>query len=133
MITSPLKFPGKLAIDILNNRLFISDSNHNRIEVTDLDGNFIVQIRSTGEEGLSDGSFDDATFNRPQGLAYNAKKNLLYVADTENHALREIDFVSEKVRTLAGNGTKGSDYTGGGTGNSQARLQHLDLPNFKLD
>lgn len=29
--TSPLKFPGKLAIDVLNNRLFISDSNHNRI------------------------------------------------------------------------------------------------------
>lgn len=28
---SPLKFPGKLAIDTLNNRLFISDSNHNRI------------------------------------------------------------------------------------------------------
>ncbi|KAG4111649.1 hypothetical protein ERO13_D13G115500v2 [Gossypium hirsutum] len=119
MLTSPLKFPGKLAIDILNNRLFISDSNHNRIVVTDLDGNFIVQIGSTGEEGLRDGSFDDATFNRPQGLAYNAKKNLLYVADTENHALREIDFVNEKVRTLAGNGTKGSDYTGGGKGASQ--------------
>lgn len=34
--------------------------------VTDLDGNFIVQIGSSGEEGLHDGSFDDATFNRPQ-------------------------------------------------------------------
>ncbi|XWS58086.1 hypothetical protein CRYUN_Cryun08bG0004700 [Craigia yunnanensis] len=119
LLTSPLKFPGKLAIDVLNNRLFISDSNHNRIVVTDLDGNFIVQIGSTGEEGLCDGSFDDATFNRPQGLAYNAKKNLLYVADTENHALREIDFVSDKVRTLAGNGMKGSDYTGGEKGTSQ--------------
>lgn len=31
LATSPLKFPGKLAIDTLNNRLFISDSNHNRI------------------------------------------------------------------------------------------------------
>lgn len=64
--TSPLKFPGKLAIDVLNNRLFISDSNHNRIVVTDLDGNFIVQIGSTGEEGLRDGNFDEVTFNRPQ-------------------------------------------------------------------
>ncbi|KAK8473728.1 hypothetical protein PHAVU_001G224700 [Phaseolus vulgaris] len=119
LLTSPLKFPGKLAVDVLNNRLFISDSNHNRIVVTDLDGNFIVQIGSSGEEGLKDGSFDDATFNRPQGLAYNAKKNILYVADTENHALREIDFVNEKVRTLAGNGTKGSDYVGGGKGDTQ--------------
>ncbi|QCD98412.1 nuclear pore complex protein [Vigna unguiculata] len=119
LLTSPLKFPGKLAVDVLNNRLFISDSNHNRIVVTDLDGNFIVQIGSSGEEGLNDGSFDDATFNRPQGLAYNAKKNILYVADTENHALREIDFVNEKVRTLSGNGTKGSDYVGGGKGGTQ--------------
>ena len=31
LITSPLKFPGKLAVDVQNNRLFISDSNHNRI------------------------------------------------------------------------------------------------------
>ncbi|KAK2364956.1 bifunctional riboflavin kinase/FMN phosphatase [Trifolium repens] len=119
LVTSPLKFPGKLAIDVLNNRLFISDSNHNRIVVTNLDGNFIVQIGSSGEEGLQDGSFDEATFNRPQGLAYNAKKNILYVADTENHALREIDFANEKVRTLAGNGTKGSDYTGGRKGDTQ--------------
>ncbi|KAJ9186012.1 hypothetical protein P3X46_005570 [Hevea brasiliensis] len=119
LFSSLLKFPGKLAIDVLNNRLFISDSNHNRIVVTDLDGNFIVQIGSTGEEGLRDGSFDEAIFNRPQGLAYNAKKNLLYVADTENHALREIDFVNERVRTLAGNGAKGSDYKGGGKGMTQ--------------
>lgn len=119
LLTSPLKFPGKLAIDVLNNRLFISDSNHNRIVVTNLDGNFILQIGSSGEEGLQDGSFDEATFNRPQGLAYNAKKNILYVADTENHALREIDFANEKVRTLAGNGTKGSDYIGGRKGDTQ--------------
>ncbi|XP_062081822.1 protein SUPPRESSOR OF QUENCHING 1, chloroplastic isoform X1 [Humulus lupulus] len=119
LLTSPLKFPGKLAIDVHNNRLFISDSNHNRIVVTDLSGNFIVQIGSTGEEGLRDGTFDDAVFNRPQGLAYNLKKNILYVADTENHAIREIDFVNETVRTLAGNGTKGSDYQGGGNGSTQ--------------
>ncbi|KAK4339749.1 hypothetical protein RND71_041211 [Anisodus tanguticus] len=125
LLTSPLKFPGKLAVDVLNNRLFISDSNHNRIVVADLDGNFLVQVGSTGAEGLRDGNFDDATFNRPQGLAYNAKKNLLYVADTENHALRVIDFVNETVETLAGNGTKGSDYEGGGTGTAQARLDQI--------
>ncbi|KAJ0037389.1 hypothetical protein Pint_22659 [Pistacia integerrima] len=84
LLTSPLKFPSKLAIDILNNRLFNSDSNQNRII-----GGLSVQIGSSREEGLCDGSFEEATttFNRPQGLAYNAKKNILYVADTENHAL----------------------------------------------
>ncbi|XP_068662112.1 protein SUPPRESSOR OF QUENCHING 1, chloroplastic [Aristolochia californica] len=127
MMTSPLKFPGKLAVDAPNNRLFISDSNHNRIVVTDLAGNFILQVGSTGEEDLRDGTFDNAAFNRPQGLAYNPKKNLLYVADTENHALREIDFVKETVRTLAGNGTKGSDYTGGGKGSDQVLNSPWDV------
>ncbi|KAL1802209.1 hypothetical protein ACET3Z_030856 [Daucus carota] len=119
LLASPLKFPGKLAVDVYNSRLFISDSNHNRVVVTDLDGNFLVQIGSTGEEGLRDGNFSEAAFNRPQGLAYNPKKNLLYVADTENHALRVINFVDEMVQTLAGNGIKGSDYKGGQKGNSQ--------------
>ncbi|CAH9080213.1 unnamed protein product [Cuscuta epithymum] len=127
LLASPLKFPGKLAVDVLNNRLFISDSNHNRIVVTDLEGNYLVQVGSTGEEGLHDGHFDEATFNRPQGLSYNAKKNLLYVADTENHALRVIDFVSESVRTIAGNGTKGSDYEGGRTGTTQALNSPWDI------
>uniref|UniRef100_A0A0E0NU60 Thioredoxin domain-containing protein n=1 Tax=Oryza rufipogon TaxID=4529 RepID=A0A0E0NU60_ORYRU len=71
LLASPLKFPGKLAIDV----------------VTNLEGEFICQIGSS-EEGLLDGTFDTASFNRPQGLAYNSKKNILYVADTENHALR---------------------------------------------
>ncbi|XP_052206057.1 protein SUPPRESSOR OF QUENCHING 1, chloroplastic isoform X2 [Diospyros lotus] len=127
LLTSPLKFPGKLAVDVLNNRLFISDSNHNRIVVTDLDGNFIVQVGSTGEEGFQDGNFDDAAFNRPQGLAYDAKKNLLYVADTENHALRVIDFVKEMVKTVAGNGIKGSDYRGGGKGTAQLLNSPWDI------
>ncbi|XP_020591433.1 NHL repeat-containing protein 2 isoform X2 [Phalaenopsis equestris] len=127
LLMSPLKFPGKLAVDALNNRVFISDSNHNRIVVTDPDGNFIIQVGSSGEEALRDGSFDDACFNRPQGLAYNPKKNTLYVADTENHALREINFVNETVRTIAGDGTKGSDYSGGGKGGSQVLNSPWDL------
>ncbi|KAL6644960.1 hypothetical protein ACP70R_016568 [Stipagrostis hirtigluma subsp. patula] len=44
LLTSPLKFPGKLAIDLQNNRLFIADSNHNRIVVTNLEGQFICQV-----------------------------------------------------------------------------------------
>lgn len=34
--------------------------------VTDLDGNFIIQIGSSGVEGFHDGNFEDAAFNRPQ-------------------------------------------------------------------
>ncbi|KAI8531713.1 hypothetical protein RHMOL_Rhmol11G0156800 [Rhododendron molle] len=111
-----------------NGKLLAQISGEGRRKVvTDLDGNFIIQIGSKGEEGFRDGSFEDAAFNRPQGLAYDAKKNLLYVADTENHALRVINFVDEMVGTLAGNGTKGSDYKGGGRGTTQARIHTQGL------
>ncbi|XP_059063416.1 protein SUPPRESSOR OF QUENCHING 1, chloroplastic isoform X2 [Cryptomeria japonica] len=127
LLMSPLKFPGKLAADITNNRLFISDSNNHRIVVTDLEGSFIMQVGGNEEEALRDGTFEYATFNRPQGLAYDPKKNTLYVADTENHALREINFVSETVRTLAGNGVKGSDYKGGRKGMAQVLNSPWDV------
>lgn len=52
--------------------------------------------------GLQDGSFESACFNRPQGLAYSAARDVLYVADTEAHALREIDLKARTVKTLAG-------------------------------
>ncbi len=40
-VSSPLKFPGKIAIDNAGQRLFISDSNNHRIVVTDLNVNIL--------------------------------------------------------------------------------------------
>ena len=60
-----------------------------RIVVTDLQGSYLTQVGGNGPK-LVDGSFSDAAFNRPQGLVYSPKGDRLYVADTENHALREV-------------------------------------------
>ena len=115
-IDSPLRYPGKLAIDTEGGRLFISDSNHHRIVVTGLDGRFIDTIGS-GRIGLADGGYDEARFFRLQGLAYH--DGSLYVADAENHALRVVDTKARRVTTLAGNGTQGRDYNGGKGGREQ--------------
>ena len=50
----PLSFPGKVLADEKSNRLFISDSNHNRIVITDLQGKLLQTIGS-GEASLKDG------------------------------------------------------------------------------
>ncbi|KAI7838239.1 hypothetical protein COHA_007984 [Chlorella ohadii] len=126
LAASPLRFPGKLATDLAGNRLFISDSSNNRIVITDLKGNFIEQI-GCGAAGLVDGSYEDAAFHRPQGVAYSPKRNCLYVADTEAHALREIDLRKKSVKTLAGSGVKGSDYSGGQKGAAQLLNSPWDL------
>jgi len=97
----PLAFPGKLVADAKGNRLFIADSNHNRIVITKLDGTLLETI-GAGVPGAADGSYEKATFFRPQGMALEGET--LYVADTENHLVRKIDLKARTVQTLAGTG-----------------------------
>ncbi|HIG30507.1 MAG TPA: redoxin domain-containing protein [Verrucomicrobiales bacterium] len=111
-----LNYPGKLAVDLDNGRLFISDSNHHRILISDFQGNVLDAIGS-GRIGLRDGGFTEARFNRLQGIVYH--KGMLYVADSENHALRQVDLETKKVITLAGDGKQGRDYQGGKIGSNQ--------------
>jgi len=97
----PLAFPGKILADAKSDRLFISDSDHNRIVIAKLDGTLLETI-GTGAHGADDGSFDRATFFRPQGMALDG--DTLYVADTENHLIRAVDLKSKTVTTVAGTG-----------------------------
>ncbi|MGI8732345.1 MAG: thioredoxin-like domain-containing protein [Pyrinomonadaceae bacterium] len=103
----PLAFPGKLLADGKSDRLFIADSNHNRIVVTKLDGTFVETIGS-GVPGAEDGPFNKARFYRPQGLALDG--DTLYVADTENHLLRKLDFKKRTVESVAGTGKQSHEY-----------------------
>jgi len=104
-----LSYPGKLAADEKADRLFISDSNHHRIVETTLSGKF-VRAFGDGEPGLVDGAPAKARFHRPQGLALEG--DALYVADTENHAIRRIDRTTGAVATIAGTGEQGYEREG---------------------
>jgi thiol-disulfide isomerase/thioredoxin len=98
-----LLFPGKVLADPRRDRLFIADSNHNRIVIATKEGK-VLDVAGAGEIGAADGSFADATFNHPQGMALEG--DLLYVADTENHLLRRLDLQARTVTTIAGTGTQ---------------------------
>lgn len=108
----PLAFPGKVLADAKTNRLFISDTNHNRIVITDLNGKLIETI-GNGKETLTDGNFQNATFNRPQGLAIDGEN--LFVADTGNHAIRRVNLKTKTVETVSGDGKQAAFRTKGGT------------------
>jgi len=47
-----------------------------------------------------DGSLDTAQFWEPGGLAFDEQRNLLYVADTNNHAIRVVQLGERSVATL---------------------------------
>ena len=120
----PLAFPGKILADANNDRLFIADSNHNRIVVTKLDGALVDTI-GMGDAGAADGAFDKATFYRPQGMALAGDN--LYVADTENHLLRRVDLKSRTVETIAGTGQQSREYFKSGPARSVALSSPWDL------
>jgi thiol-disulfide isomerase/thioredoxin/sugar lactone lactonase YvrE len=101
---SPLFFPGKVLADAAGNRLFIADSTHHRIVITDLHGKKIA-IAGTGKPGKDDGAFATARFNDPQGMAL--KGETLYVADRKNHLIRALDLKAGTVQTTAGTGEQG--------------------------
>lgn len=103
--SSALAFPGKVLVDPAGSRLFIADSSHNRLVVADLNTYEVLDVIGTGEAGLKDGSSDEAQLNKPQGMAL--RDNLLYVADTDNHAIRVVDLTKRTVTTIAGTGEQG--------------------------
>ncbi len=99
---TPLRFPGHVLADPLGGRLFIADSGHNRIVVTDFQGT-VLDVIGDGQPRLQDGSFAEASFHTPQGMTL-AGKDTLYVADTGNHSIRLVDLAARTVVTAAGTG-----------------------------
>ena len=55
----PLCFPGKVLADAASKRLFIADSTHHRIVITDLDGKKIA-VAGVGTAGQGGWSFAEA-------------------------------------------------------------------------
>jgi thiol-disulfide isomerase/thioredoxin/sugar lactone lactonase YvrE len=99
---SALRFPGKILVN--NQRLFIADSNHHQIAIADLAGQIIERV-GRGTAGARDGPFEEAEFHHPQGLALDGDR--LFVADTDNHLIREVHLTNRTVRTIAGTGRQG--------------------------
>jgi DNA-binding beta-propeller fold protein YncE len=103
---SALSYPGKLEVDREGERVFLTDSNHNRVIVFRPDGE-VTHVIGSGEAGTADGSFEEAEFSRPQGMAYDPRDGSLYVADTENHTVRRVDLEAGTVETVLGTGEQG--------------------------
>jgi DNA-binding beta-propeller fold protein YncE len=126
MPASILSFPGKIISDEKSSRLFFTDSDHNRVIISSFDGQ-INDVIGSGKMGLKDGDFETAEFYRPQGLYFDPKNNFIYVADTDNHAIRKIDLTSRQVETLAGTGKQAGFLSKGGIGTAAALNSPWDL------
>jgi DNA-binding beta-propeller fold protein YncE len=123
-----LSFPGKVRVDPKGNRLFISDTDHNRIVVAALGSGRVLAVIGSGKQGFEAGNYTTAEFHYPQGTALSADGKTLYVADTGNNSLRQVDLITHSVTMLAGTGGQASEYPPvGGTAPGVALSSPWDL------
>ncbi|CAK9323623.1 unnamed protein product [Citrullus colocynthis] len=93
-----LHFPGCISADEEGGRLFLSDSNHNRIVIFNSYGEILDMIGSY--PGFEDGEFESVKLARPAASFYHSAQNCLYFVDSENHAIRKADLGKRVVETL---------------------------------
>lgn len=101
--------PTGIATDGKGN-LFVADTVNNAIrKIVIATAAVTTTAGYPGAQGSADGVGAAARFNRPKAIAADGAGNL-YVADTENHTIRQVSVASGQVSTLAGSaGVPGQD------------------------
>jgi hypothetical protein len=84
----------------LHNKLLIADTYNHKIKELDPQARSVTTRFGTGKPGQTDGK--SPSFYEPGGIS--AANGKLYVADTNNHAIRVIDLKTKQTSTLRFNG-----------------------------
>src|SRR5258708_1761992 len=100
----PLILPSALVFDAAGN-LYIAETGNHVIRKVDSTGN-ITTIAGTGTQSFSGdtGPATSATIDSPHALALDTANNL-YIADTHNHRIRQLNLTPAIITTIAGTPT----------------------------
>lgn len=119
-----LDSPQGVVVDAAGN-VYLADSGNNRVRRIDNKTGGISTVAGGGTAGFAGdgGAAVQASLNRPRSLCLDAADKNLYVADTRNHRIRQIDVASGVITTVAGDGREG--FSGDG---ALATVASLDSP-----
>ena len=103
---TPLRGPRTMAM-APNGDLYLALREGNAILRIDARTQTLHRVAGTGEQGYAGdgGAALEARLGGPKGLAYAPGQ--LFVADTENHAIRRIDLATGIITTVLGTGSRG--------------------------
>ncbi len=120
--TLPLMLPSATAFDAAGNLYFAETGNHVVRKVTS--AGIITTVAGNGVQGFAgDGGLaTSAELDSPAGLALDAAGDL-YIADSHNQRIREVNAATGIIATIAGTGAAGFSGDGGA-----ATAAKLDLP-----
>jgi sugar lactone lactonase YvrE len=123
--SASLNQPGGLAVDSQGN-VFIADTENHRVRFVEASSGRITTIAGNGTAAFA-GDGDIATkaqLNSPNGLALDLLDSTLFITDTFNQRIRQINLSSKIISTIAGNGVAGFSFD-----NSSATDASLNFPN----
>ncbi len=110
--SAELSYPRGVALDHSGN-LYIADNWNNRIRKVTATTGLISTLAGNGTPGdTGDGGMaTSAQLSYPTGVVLDGAGNL-YIADSYNHRIRNINATTYMITTVAGNGTEGynADY-----------------------
>ncbi len=93
-----VRFQHPLGVAFADGMLYITDTYNHAIRRVDLASGVTRTVAGAAESGLADGRGRDARFFEPGGLSLT--DTMIYVADTNNHAIRRIDRQTGDTTTL---------------------------------
>ena len=108
-----LNYPRGIAFDGLGN-LYIVDCYNGRVRMVAANTGTISTVAGDGNFAYSGDGLPatEAAFFEPSGIAIDLQQNL-YIADTYNNAIREVNRSTGIISTVAGNGYGASEFFGG--------------------
>ena len=108
-----LNQPVGVAVDAAGD-IFIADTDNSVVRKVDQASGIITTIAGNGTTGYSGigGLAVNAELNRPNGLTVDSFGNV-FIADTYNNVVREVDASTKLIFTVAGTGIGGSSGDGG--------------------
>ena len=105
--SATLYYPDGVATDVAGN-LYIIDSANNRIREVNHSTGVITTVAGNGTNGYSgdNGPATAAGIANPHAIALDSAGDL-FIADTGNQRIREVNHATGIISTVAGNGTRG--------------------------
>jgi len=94
--------------------LFLADTWNNRVRKIDAKTGKVYPFAGTGRKGFTGdgGPASAAEFGNVYCVAFDARRENLYLADLDNRRIRAVDLKTGIVKTVAGNGEKGVPQDG---------------------
>ena len=99
--------PGGISRDA-SGHFYIADTENNRIRKVNVISGIIETIAGNGLRDYSGdgGPATEAALRLPAGVSIDASGSI-FIADTENHRIRKVDYDTGVITTVAGNGNSG--------------------------